>query len=94
MELNIKTPSEHGYRMIAVPSEKLKGKPVSDYTTLVSNSVQYEIISQIKVCRNDIFPYTFFLLATGKYVEQNIVWNTYKNSEFIYLFIVKKIERI
>jgi len=86
-ELSIKEPKEHGYRLIAVPSEKLVNE--MDYTILVSEKNKYEIIEHFRVYPDDIFPYSHFYLAVGLLVDKKQIWSVYKKSEYIMLFLVK-----
>jgi len=89
-ELSIKEPKEHGYRLIAVPSEKLVNE--MDYTVLVSKKNKYEIIEHFRVYPDDIFPYSHFYLAVGSLVDTEQIWSVYKKSEYIMLFLVKLVK--
>jgi len=89
-ELSIKEPKEHGYRLIAVPSEKLVNE--MDYTVLVSKKNKYEIIEHFRVYPDDIFPYSHFYLAVGSLVDKEQIWSVYKKSEYIMLFLVKLVK--
>ena len=87
--LEIDTLKDHGYRLIAVASEKLK-KQAGEYKEIKAGDDVYKIVDRFTVRKTDsMFPESMFLLATGKKVDTNI-WKFYKKSEFIVLFLVEK----
>ena len=86
--LQVKQPPEHGYRIIAVPGEKITGH-VSDIDFLEIENQKYEVVDRVEIMRGHFIPSILGLLSTGQYLASKDVFMKYNKSKNLYFFIVK-----
>ena len=89
MNLQLTEPPAHGFKLFAVPGEKLQDKPVSDWKTI---NDKYKIIDCISILKGEVLPIVLPLLAYGQFIDIDDVWKNYKKSNILYFLICEKIE--
>ena len=89
--LKIPHPPEHSYILIAVAGERLNGKPVSDFEFLESEKQKYKIIDRIELMKGEFMPTFLILMATGKFITSEDVFQAYNKSENLNFFICERI---
>lgn len=77
---------EHNYKIIIVPSEKIKGL-VSDYSEIQTPSKKYKIIQRVTVLRSEPLPSSLMILATGDDFCKAEIFGKYRKSDKLYFFI-------
>ena len=87
MDLKLTEAPEHGFKLFAVPGEKLEGKLISDWKTI---NDKYKIIDCIQFIKGDRMPSILPLLAYGQYIDINDVWYKYNKSSILYFLICEK----
>ena len=88
--LQVQNPPEHGYIIIAVPSEKIESK-TSDIKKLVSkNGTNYRVVDRVTCSRSEMLPSAMIILATGQSIPDSEIWAKYKNSDKLIFFICSK----
>jgi hypothetical protein len=71
-----------------VPSEKLEGKPVSDYSTIHDKSGEkYKIVQWVTILKTENIPSSLLLLAIGVDLDKETIFKKYKRSNKLYFFI-------
>lgn len=86
--LQIKTPPQHDIKLICVPGEVYNEEDSFED----QDGKKYIILDQYTYEKTDPFPYGMMLLATGKHIEPDVIWNAYKKSDKIMFFICKMIK--
>ena len=85
------TISQHDYKLIAVPSEKLTCRPVEVEGLQDQDGVKYSVHGWFSYDKEDAFPTGLLLAATGKEMTPEQVWGFYSKSKKIVIFIAKRI---
>ena len=88
MNLKLTEPPAHGFKLFAVPGEKLEGKAVSDWKTI---NDKYKIIDCIQILKGEQLPTVLPLLAYGQFIDINDIWHKYNKSSILYFLICEKI---
>lgn len=79
---------ESKIKLVIVPSERL---PVdSKISKIKSEGKTYFIIDRFTFSKSDPHPNGMILLATGKIIDKETVWNKYRNSDKLYFYIIKE----
>lgn len=85
---------KHDYKCIVVPSEKLKGKPISDYEIITDNDNQeYKIIQWVTIIKSEMIPSSLLLLSIGAVPDADSIFKKYRKSNKLYFFICEKINK-
>lgn len=83
------TTTGHGYRLIAVPSQKITCQAKDVEYLEDQNKTKYSIHGFYAINKSDFHPGGLFLLATGQEIEPSDMWSHYNKSDKIILFIAK-----
>jgi len=88
--LQVQTPPDHGFKIIAVAGEKIEGE-ISDLKTLtLKDGTVYKIVDRVTCLKNQMIPSCLIIMATGTYIPDSEIWNTYKKSNKLIFFICEK----
>ena len=90
MILQVPKLPEHGYILIAVPSERMKD-PVSDYKEIESEGVKYKVVQWVTIMKTEHMPSLLMILATGQDLSRDEIWKAFKKSNKIIFFICEKL---
>lgn len=77
------------YRFFIVPSEKLNSLRLKDVKYLRSDERTYQVTDVFNVHKGDVFPKVFLKAITGEEIDESKIWEYYKKSDVIHIFVAK-----
>ena len=86
----IRTPEKHSYHLIAVPGEKLELEASEIEALQDEQGKMYDVTEWYEARKWEPWPLGLMTLATGIPLTKEKVFEVYKDSEKIYIFIAKE----
>ena len=93
MHLLNTAPAAHDYRLIAVAEQEINiDNPFEIDTLRDGNGNWYDVLEHYTYNHGESYePFrNLMLLATGQYIDQKQIWDTYPVSARVFIFLVKK----
>ena len=85
MQITISSRPESKYKLIPVASEQIKGD--SAVTTIRQDGKVYKVIDRITYHKGEFIPTGFMRVVMGKELTMDDIWDWYKNSDSIIIFV-------
>tara|TARA_R110000796_G_scaffold185810_1_gene302668 strand:- start:84 stop:365 length:282 start_codon:yes stop_codon:yes gene_type:complete len=92
MELKIKRKPESKNILIPVASELINHDAIAGITTIKIGLENFKVHYFFTQTKEEYWQTALFLLALGREVEPSEIWNKYKDSDVIYIFVCEPIK--